>query len=87
MNTPESMKDTLKLQPIGTDFWSRPVYKDQYGQLWKDVTLGSDRPDLCSVVENAFDGEPDMPIRRPFILLSKGEQVDRKSTRLNSSHA
>ena len=66
MNTSESMKDTLKLQPIGTDFWSRPVYKDQYGQLWKDVTLGSDQPELCSVVENAFDGEPDMPIRRPF---------------------
>ena len=31
MNTSEIKKDTLKLEPIGTDFWSRPVYKDQYG--------------------------------------------------------
>lgn len=76
MNTSESMKDTLELQPIGTDFWSRPVYKDQHGHLWKDVTLGSNQPDLCSVVDNAFDGEPDMPIRRPFIILSKEGQVD-----------
>lgn len=33
MNTSESMKDTLELQPIGTDFWPRPVYKDVLPQL------------------------------------------------------
>ena len=39
--------------------------------------LGSNQPDLCSVVDNAFDGEPDMPIRRPFTISAKEE--DRKS--------
>lgn len=34
MNTSEIKKDTLKLEPIGTDFWSRPVYKDQHGHLY-----------------------------------------------------
>ena len=73
MNTSESMKDTLELQPIGTDFWSRPVYKDQYGHMWKDTTLGSNQPDFRSVVDNAFDGEPDMPIRRPFTIITTEE--------------
>ncbi len=73
MNTSEKMKDILKLHPIGTDFWSRPVYKDQYGHLWKDITLGSNQPELCSVADNAFDGEPDMPIRRPFTISAREE--------------
>ena len=73
MNTLEIKKDTLKLQSIGTDFWSRPVYKDQYGHLWKGITLGSNQPDFRSVVDNAFDGEPDMPIRRPFTIITTEE--------------
>lgn len=73
MNMSENMKDILKLQPIGIDFWSRPVYKDQYGHLWKDITLGSNQPDFRSVVDNAFDGEPDMPIRRPFTIITTEE--------------
>lgn len=73
MNTLENRKDILKLQPIGIDFWSRPVYKDQYGHLWKDITLGSNQPDFRSVVDNAFDGEPDMPIRRPFTIITTEE--------------
>ena len=73
MNTSEIKKDTLKLEPIGTDFWSRPVYKDQYGHLWKDITLGSNQPDFRSVVDNAFDGEPDMSIRRPFTIITTEE--------------
>ena len=76
MNTPENRNDTLKLKPIGTDSWSRPVYEDQNGRLWKDITLGSNRPNLCSAVNNAFDGEPDLPIRRPFIILSNKEQIN-----------
>ena len=74
MNTSENMKDILKMQPIGTDFWSRPVYKGQYGHLWKDFTLGSNQPEVCSLVDNAFDGEQDMPIRRPFTISAKEEQ-------------
>ena len=73
MNTSEIKKDTLKLEPIGTDFWSRPVYKDQYGHMRKYITLGSNQPDFRSVVDNAFDGEPDMPIRRPFTIITTEE--------------
>ena len=76
MSTPENKNNTLKLKPIGTDSWSRPVYEDQYGHLWKDITLGRNKPNLCSALNNAFDGEPDLPIRRPFIILSSGEQND-----------
>lgn len=75
MNTPENIKGILKLKPIGTDSWSRPVYEDQNWHLWKDITLGSNNPKLCSVLNDAFDGEPDIPIRRPFTILSKKEQV------------
>ena len=75
MNTPENIKDILKLKPIGTDSWSRPVYEDQNWHLWKDITLGSNNPKLCSVLNDAFDGEPDIPIRRPFTILSKKDRL------------
>ena len=77
MNTPANKNDTLKLKPIGTDSWSRPVYEDQNGRLWKDITLGRNKPNLCSAVNNAFDGEPDLPIRRPFIILSNEKQINK----------
>ena len=76
MNTPENKNDTLKLKPIGTDSWSRPVYENQYGHLWKDIALGRNNPKLCSALYNAFDGEPDLPIRRSFIILSNEKQID-----------
>ena len=47
----------------GLDDWNRPVYKCQEtGKLWKDITLGSENPELYSC-QNAFDGEPDCPIK------------------------
>ena len=66
-----SMKkhDLLTLVPVGIDSWDRPVYKDHLGHLWKDVTLGSVRPDLCSASGNEFEGEPDEPIRNTFTIL------------------
>ena len=70
-------KDILTMKPIGIDSWSRPVYEDQYGHLWKDITLGSHMHDLYSALNNAFDGEPDFPIRRPFFILSEEEPVDK----------
>ena len=72
----EKENDLLTMKPIGEDFWSRPVYKDQYGRLWKDITLGSETPELCSALYNAFDGEPDLPIRRPFVILSSEKRID-----------
>jgi len=48
---------------VGRDSWSRPVYtyNDRY---YVDVNPVSDRPPvLCTKLNNAFDGEPDTPIR------------------------
>lgn len=62
---------TCLLHYIGTDEWARPVYQDQYGKLWKDVELGDfEIPHLHSSIGNEFDGEPDMPIRKPFKILT-----------------
>jgi len=48
---------------LGIDDWSRPVYKCiDTGSLWKDITLGSDNPELYSC-SNDFDGEADCPIK------------------------
>lgn len=57
---------------IGMDSWSRPVYKDENGKLWKDTDPRSHVPaSLYSAVNNEFDGEPDMPfpIHEKFKLL------------------
>ena len=52
---------TMKL--LGIDDWDRPVYKCvETGKLWKDITLGSEQPELYSC-QNSFDGEPDCPIK------------------------
>lgn len=60
----------LVLNYIGEDFWSRPVYQDQFKHLWKDIELGdAEQPSLHSAVGDEFDGEPDMPIRQDFIIL------------------
>ena len=48
------------LKHIGRDSWDRPVYRDDEGILWKDVDPRADRkPNLCTSVDNEFDGEPD----------------------------
>ncbi|MFS1519526.1 LPD11 domain-containing protein [Bacillus sp. SCS-151] len=56
-------KNIRTMEYIGDDYWGRPVYKCiETGNLYKDITLGSDNPDLycCS---NDFDGEPGWPIK------------------------
>jgi len=69
MNNYMSDKEVLKLNYIGIDDWARPVYKDQYDRLWKDIELGNmDIPSLCSVVGNDFDGEPNSPIKNEFSI-------------------
>ena len=53
----------------GLDDWNRPVYKCQEtGKLWKDITLGSENPELYSC-QNTFDGEPDCPIKSDLEIL------------------
>jgi hypothetical protein len=53
---------------IGIDSWDRPVYKcEETGNLYKDITLGSDDPELYSCC-NTFEGEPDCPIRSELVI-------------------
>jgi len=58
-----------KLHFIGVDAWDRPVYKDESGQIWKDVNLGCGKPYLHSVSDNEVDGEPDMPINDEYEIV------------------
>lgn len=71
-------KDTLLiLKYIGEDFWSRPVYQDQFDYLWKDIELGNKKiPSLYSVTNNEFDGEPLAPIRDKYIIREPRESED-----------
>ena len=57
-------KIILKLVYIGDDGWSRPIYRDQFDCLWKDIDLMNlgGEPSLCSVTNNEIDGEPEEPM-------------------------
>ena len=69
MNVNMGKKEVLELNYIGTDGWARPVYKDQYEQLWKDVELGNmEIPSLCSAAD--FDSEPSVSISKEFVVLT-----------------
>lgn len=51
----------ITLTYLGNDSWDRPVYQEGNKKLWKDVEPLSDREaNLCSSVNNQFDGEPDI---------------------------
>ena len=56
------MKITLKF--LGMDSWDRPVYEDETGTLWKDVSIraGSMHRNCVRQTETIFDGEPDVPM-------------------------
>ncbi len=55
---------TVHLKFIGTDSWDRPVYREENGTLWKDLDpRAKTKPNLCTSVNNAFDGEPDTNMR------------------------
>lgn len=59
------------MELIGIDDWSRPVYKClETGQLWKDITLRNENPELYSC-QNNFDGEPDCPIKKELEIQFK----------------
>lgn len=63
MKNAERTALSLILVYLGVDFWDRPVYKDQHNNLWKNVDLHfSDRYALHSVINNEYEGEPDMPV-------------------------
>ena len=58
-----------RLRYIGKDSWSRYVYEDEDGKLWKLTDCCSPR-EVCeqrgdtlhSACNNSFDGEPDCPM-------------------------
>ncbi|MBG9732273.1 hypothetical protein ABD87_22880 [Lysinibacillus sphaericus] len=52
--------EKLTLNFIGVDDWSRPVFKDDNGKIFKDLNCGEGKIDLCTAY--SFDGEPDTPI-------------------------
>lgn len=69
MKSTNKKSSPLILKYIGEDFWSRPVYQDQFNRLWKDIELGDfETPSLYSVTNNEFDGEPLAPIQKDFIF-------------------
>lgn len=53
----------LVLTFIDEDSWSRPVYKDQNGRLFKNVNLKKNNKSGLCTVYGGFDGEPDTPIQ------------------------
>lgn len=53
----ENAKTKLVLEYTGMDDFSCPVYKDQFGKLWKDIDLGKEpEPNLYSLSFNHIDG-------------------------------
>ena len=69
MKTERKDSTALKLKFLGIDYFCRPVYKDQYGHLWKDVCLGdSVTPSLYSVANDTFEGEPLSPITTDYTI-------------------
>ena len=62
-----------KLVFVGIDGWCRPVYRDESGQFWKDINLGSGAPCLYSASNNDFEGEPDMPIKNEYEIIKERE--------------
>ena len=55
--------EKLILTYKGRDSWDRPVYEHE-GRLLVDVEPRSSRsPEICTKMNNVFDGEPDTPIQ------------------------
>ena len=70
--------EKMKLKYIGEDSWSRPVYQDQHGHLWKDIHCGnSDTPSLYAAVNDEYDGEPDQPMEQEFLIVQAPNNMDK----------
>ncbi len=71
------------MEYVGVDNWERPVYKcTENGSLWKDITLGSEKPELYSC-GNEFDGEPSSPIKSNLDVTFKTKKPDESPYRFN----
>jgi|688.fasta_scaffold1009376_1 hypothetical protein len=66
-----STNNIRTMELIGKDNWDRPVYKCvETSQLWKDITCGSEIPELYSC-QNDIDGEPESPIKKELEIVFK----------------
>ena len=64
--------EKLTLNFLGIDSWSRPVYKDENGKLFKDINCDNGIIGLCTC--GSFDGEPDTPIE--YIKRYEGLEIE-----------
>ena len=64
----------LKLTYICKDDWDKPVYKDQNGKIWKDLSFRGCHPELYSSSNNEIDGEPCFPIKIEYEFVTKYEE-------------
>lgn len=63
------MRNKKILYYQGRDSWSRPVYKEANGKLWKDLDdRDIENRRFASTLNNAFDGELDVPMHDGFEL-------------------
>ena len=65
-----------KLSLIGVDSWDRPVYKDEGGQIWKDINCGNGTPYLHDSTSNDFDVEPGWPIEGDYEIVAAATKKD-----------
>lgn len=55
--------EKLVLEYVGNDNFDRPVYKNE-NKLFVDVDPRKGKnPEICTKLNNCFDGEPDTPIQ------------------------
>lgn len=76
--------ETLVLTHIGIDGWERMVYRDQHGKMWKDIDVfpSAFMPSLHSSTNNELDGEPDWPLKQPYVILKNTEVEQFRQTLL-----
>ena len=60
------------LRFIGIDECNRPVYRDEKGELWKDI-IGIGTPYLHNATDGDFEGEPNFPITGDYEIVGKME--------------
>ena len=80
---------TLQLTRVGEDSWSRPVYKDENGNYYKDVNilpLGETPKVLCiSCPRKDFEGEPDYDVT-DFVIVNPADDKEVRERKLRSKY-
>lgn len=61
-------KNGIALHFLGWDSWDRPVYSYGKENLIVDTNPVGENPSLYTKSSNDFDGEPDIPFRKPVFF-------------------